>query len=156
MPFRKKGPDEDDLLIMIRGDGNILFDPKVRQDLGLLHSDSLDMSLTRVEQVPLWHWPRRDDWPVKKGAAFVYAADPPPPQHVSEVMNKILPECYRAALSGNSYRQRRRQRTMNILRTLGGTVVIMAFVMAFVVLPAIHATKAAPVVPSTGAVETTR
>ena len=50
----KGGPDEDDLMVQIRGDGNIIFDPHVRQDLGMLHSDKLGQSLTRVDQIPLW------------------------------------------------------------------------------------------------------
>lgn len=131
----KGGPDEDDLMVLIRGDGNIIFDSHVRQDLGMLHSDKLDQSLTRVEQCPLWTWPRGDDVPIKSGGAFVYDADPPPPQHIAEVMNHILPESYRATLAGNSFRQRKKRRNANLIKMGFATVVAFMLLTAYVVLP---------------------
>ena len=127
-----KDPDSDDLLILIRADGNILKDTGVRQELGLLHSDKYGMAMSRVEQVPVLHWPRVNDVPVKKGAAFVYADDPPMPQDVSRIMNHILPEAYRAALSGNSYRQRKAKRRGNYMKMAAAFVVVAAFFVTFV------------------------
>ncbi|MXZ55823.1 MAG: hypothetical protein F4Z14_06595 [Gammaproteobacteria bacterium] len=136
----KGGPDEDDLMVQIRGDGNIIFDSHVRQDLGMLHSDKLGQSLTRVDQIPLWTWPRGDDVPIKTKGAFVYDSDPPPPQHIAEVMNHILPEAYRATLAGNSFRQRRKRRNANLIKGGVATVVILSVLTAFVILPLLEAT----------------
>ncbi len=136
----KGGPDEDDLMVQIRGDGNIIFDPHVRQDLGMLHSDKLGQSLTRVDQIPLWTWPRGDDVPIKSKGAFVYDSDPPPPQHIAEVMNHILPEAYRATLAGNSFRQRRKRRNANLVKGGVAAVVILSVLTAFVILPLLEAT----------------
>lgn len=135
MPLFRKGPDEDDLMVLVRGDGNILFDDKVRQELGLLHSDRFGQSLLRVEQAQRREWPRRNDVSVKTGAAFVYDADPPPPSHSAEIMNYILPESYRAALVGNSYRQRKKRRQMHMIKAAVGTIVVLMLFTAFVVIP---------------------
>jgi len=150
----RKGPDEDDLMILVRGDGNILFDDKVRQELGLLHSDRFGQSLLRVEQAQKREWPRRNDVSVKKGAAFVYDDDPPPPSHVAEIMNYILPESYRAALVGNSYRQRKKRRQLHMIKAAVGTVVVAMLVTAFVIIPIMQQAAVNTLIESGGAAVT--
>ena len=135
MALGKKGPDNDDLLVVIRGDGNVIFDRHVRQELGLLFSDANRWCMTRVEQVPILRWRSRQFGPVKDGAAFAFAQEPPPPEHDAKVMNYLLPQMYNAFAAGQSWKQNRSRRNRRLLQTGAAIAVVGAFFVAFVIVP---------------------
>ena len=135
--LRKKGPDNDDLLIAVRGDGNVIFDRHVRQELGLLFSDANRWCMVWVEQVPIVKWVSRQFGPVKDGSAFAFGEEPPPPEHSSKVMNYLWVQMYRAFASGKTWKQNRDRRNKRMLQTAAAGVVIAAFFVAYVVVPVI-------------------
>ena len=132
---KRKGPDNDDLLIVIREDGNIIEDDTVRQEHGLLKSPKNGYEIQRVRQVPLVEWLNPLGPPVGDKAAFIINSEPPPPDHDSKTINETLPSVYNESKEGQSWRQRRRANQAFMLRTLFVGAVSIAVVFAFVVMP---------------------
>ena len=79
----------DQLLIMTH-DGDLIRDPKVRQEMGLLFSDRNRWALPTIPAAPEYEFLRDGQQPVKKSAKFVYRHDPPMPTDNAMVMNRVL------------------------------------------------------------------
>ena len=70
-------------------DGDIIIDPHVRQEMGLLISDPNNWALPTIRAAPMYKFARPDQL-VKDRAMFVYRHDTPAPTHSGMVVNRVL------------------------------------------------------------------
>ena len=133
----KKGPDNDDMLVVLRADGNVIIDHNVRQEHGLLISDKWGWTMPRVDQVSVVEWIRPEASPVADKAAFVVSQEPPPPTMDSRLINETCPAVYTEAKEGQSWRQKYRRRREAWMKGVLVMTAAAAFAFSFIVMPLI-------------------
>ena len=94
------GSEQNDDLVVMTHDGDIRHDPHVRQEVGMLVSDSGRYATELVHASPLYEFVDPYECPVKKSSEFILRHDTPPPEHSSRVINLVAPTVYKMAFQG--------------------------------------------------------
>lgn len=103
----------DDLLVIIRQDGDMRIDDKAQHEVGsLLRSAKLNLTLPAPDAVPLLGYGHPDAPPVQIGMAYVMREDPALPQHSPKFMNdttELLFKSYKAETTVEQMRQKKQR-----------------------------------------------
>lgn len=113
----------DDLMIIIRQDGDMRIDDKAQHEVGdLLHSKALRITLPAPKAAPLYVYPNPDSPPVQSGMAYVVREDPDMPDLSPKGVNYIarqLFEAYRSESTSEQMRTAKFHQTLKIWFLIG-------------------------------------
>ena len=142
---RHTDPDADDMLVAIPPDGNVIIDRNIRQELGMIISDTYNMAVRNDELVSFVEWLRADSPPVGKGNAFFLADEPRHLTEDSTIMNRVLPSLYNKAALGRTQLQVAKQRMGRTIKAILAGAVAVTFLMVFAVVPMCRSTELLPI-----------
>ena len=127
--------DQNDILVVIRRDGDTTVHDKVRNEYGLLNSDSGDASIIGAEPAMVISWTTLDAGGIPTGGAYVIDQEQPPPGQIGRFIRGSLREQYIATTALKTAKQKKETRNANIAYWAVAGVCILVILVGFVLLP---------------------
>ena len=125
-------------LIVVRADGDVLVDPDVTQEHGLLISDKLGIAIPNIQQAVAYEWRDPDRPPVKAGGEYVVAHEPPPVTFQSRFLNWGLQAIFQAHFAGTTRAQRKEQKDATKWKAVWMALCAVVIVVGLVIVPILH------------------
>lgn len=127
--------ESNDILVIIRQDGDTTIDEKVRNEYGLLNSESSDAAIIGAEPATVYTWTTLDAGAIPMGGAYVIDQEQPPPAQIGRFVRGSLREQYIATTALKSTKQKKAARRANWAYAATATACIVVILIGFLILP---------------------
>ena len=127
--------DSNDILVVIRRDGDVVLDEKVRNEYGLLNSDAGEASIIGAQPATEIAWTTLDAGGIPVGGAYVIDQEQPKHNQIGRFMRGSLREQYTATTALKTAKQKRDVRNQNIAYWAVATLCVIVILIGFVLLP---------------------
>lgn len=134
--------EKNDELLIIRTDGDITQDSKVRMDFGLLVSDRAALAIPELEPAVTMRWTHLEAGATSVGIKYVASAEPPAPEDLDFFVNASMEAQYTAEVSNVSNSQIRKERQQALAYWLAIGVCALVVLVGFVGLPMLNSWQA--------------
>lgn len=98
--WRKKYKPAKDLLIILQSDNEVIADPDIIQDDGLVYSQEYKKAFMHLDAIPHYRWADPYEDPYEEESRLIVASEPVDPDFNSEFVNRVLPAATRKTTAG--------------------------------------------------------
>ena len=98
-PLRKRKRARD-LLIVLTSDNDVISDPKIIMEDGLIYSEENKWAFMHLEGVPHYRWGHPYEFPYEVESRLLVASEPIDPDYNSEFVNRVIPAATRKTTAG--------------------------------------------------------
>lgn len=98
--WRKKYKPAKDLLIILQSDNEVIADPDIIQDDGLVYSQEYKKAFMHLDAIPHYRWADPYEYPYEEESRLIVASEPVDPDFNSEFVNRVLPAATRKTTAG--------------------------------------------------------
>ena len=141
-----------DLLLVLTSDNDVVADPDIIMEDGLIYSEKNKWAFMHLESIPHYRWGNPYEFPYEVESRLMVASEPEEPEYNSEFVNKVLPVATRTTTAGRKAAIRKEETAEGKFAYYVGGLLALCLLLQ-VVWGYYRAGQEPPVIQQTAAVE---
>ena len=135
MVMSNKTQDSPNRMTVVRADGDVLVDPDIVQESGLIISEKLGLAMPRIQQAVAYEWRAGHHTPIKAGGDFIASQEPPPAERQDELLNDGLDKVYVSYFESTTQKQMDTKKRQAWWKNMWLIACLLTMLISFVIQP---------------------
>ena len=144
MVMSNKTQDSPNRMTVVRADGDVLVDPDIVQESGLIISEKLGLAMPRIQQAVAYEWRAGHHTPIKAGGDFIASQEPPPAERQDELLNDGLDKVYVSFFESTTQQQMDTKKRQAWWKNMWLIACLFTMLISFVIQPMAYPRVDAP------------